>query len=188
MGPDTERLLQAARGGDRDALDAVYARHRGRLVAFVASRIRPGQAGAATAEDIVQEVHLESARRIDAFAPEGPAAFYRWLVAIARFKIQEAVRSARTRKRSAEEPLAFDPVSRGTSPSGGAMRGERAAAIAGALESLPGEQGEAVRLRYLEGLTVAEAADRLGKSPAAVKALVSRGLGALAARLSPSSV
>jgi RNA polymerase sigma-70 factor (ECF subfamily) len=63
------------------------------------------------------------------------------------------------------------------------MRGERAHRLVDALAQLPEAQAEAVRLRYLEGLTIAETAKRLEKSPAAVKALVSRGLRALASRL-----
>ncbi len=52
-----------------------------------------------------------------------------------------------------------------------------------AIAALPDRQAEAVRLRYLEGLTVAETSERLGCSNPATKALVSRGLLALSAGL-----
>jgi RNA polymerase sigma-70 factor (ECF subfamily) len=154
--------------------------HRGRLTAFVAARMPSLLARAVPPEDIVQETFLEAARRIDAFEPNGPAAFYRWLVAIARFKIAEAVRARRAKKRAMLTPMEVEPAGNQTSPSGRAIRAERAGLIANAIETLPEDQARAVRLRYLEGLTVAETADRLDRSPAAVKMLVSRGLTALA--------
>jgi RNA polymerase sigma-70 factor (ECF subfamily) len=60
------------------------------------------------------------------------------------------------------------------------MRAEGAVHLAEALARLPERQAEAVRLRYLEGMSLAETADRLACTEAAVKALVARGLSALA--------
>jgi RNA polymerase sigma-70 factor (ECF subfamily) len=180
MSSETLRLLNAAQDGDRVALDALYARHRGRLLAFVASRMAPGLRAAVTAEDIVQETHLESARKIHEFEDRGPASFYRWLVTIARFKVNEAARGRRAKKRALEAPLEHDPVGKETSPSGYALKAERAALLGSALAELPADQADAVRMRYFEGLTIAECAERLERSPAAVKGLVSRGLGTLA--------
>lgn len=177
---DTGRLLREAQGGDRDSLDALYERHRGRLLGFVRARMSPALLGTVSPEDVLQETLLESARKLGDFEDRGPASFYRWLVEIARFKVLEADRARKTRKRSLEEPMEAEPAGRETSPSGRAAKRERADLLRDALAALPGEQGEAVRLRYLEGLSIAETSDRLSKSPAAVKALVSRGLAALA--------
>ncbi|MHC4470184.1 MAG: RNA polymerase sigma factor [Planctomycetota bacterium] len=179
----TLHLIERARGGDDEALEALYARHRGRLHAFVASRLAPDVERVATPEDIVQETCLESARKIGAFEPQGPASFYRWLVGIARFKVSEAARAGRAKKRSLETPLVSEPVAAQTSPSGRVAGTERAALIRAALDAIPDSQAEAVRLRYLEGWSISECAERLECSPAAVKALVSRGLAALAAKL-----
>lgn len=176
---ETGRLLAEARDGNRASLDALYARHRARLHAFVRARMTPGLLGTVAPEDILQETLLESARKLDGFEDRGPSSFYRWLVEIARFKVMEADRSRRARKRAIQEPLAAEPPAADTSPSGRAAKRERADLLREALAALPGEQGEAVRLRYLEGLTVAETGERLGKSADAVKALVSRGLAAL---------
>jgi RNA polymerase sigma-70 factor (ECF subfamily) len=54
-----------------------------------------------------------------------------------------------------------------------------------ALLALPERQAEAVRCRYLEGLSLAETAERLECSEPAVKALVCRGLADLAGRVLP---
>ncbi len=177
---ETLRLLADARDGDRAAFDALFVRHRGRLLAYATTRLGGG-ARFTTADDIVQETHLEAARKLDGFSAQGPAAFYRWLVTIARYKIMEAQRG-----RAAGDLLA-EPAADLTSPSGRVMRGERAAGLASALEQLTAEQAEAVRMRYLEGLSVAETAQRLGKSAAAAKMLVSRGLGRLASLIAGAS-
>lgn len=184
---DTQRLLDEARAGNRGALDVLYARHHGRLIAFIRARMGGGLARCVAPEDILQETHLESARKIGEFEPRGPASFYRWLVEIARFKIAEAERAQRAHKRALETPLEDPPAASQTSPSGRAMRSERAALLLQALAALPEAQAEAVRLRYLEGLTIAETAERLARSEAAVKALVSRGLAALSQEISGST-
>ena len=183
---ETARLLESARAGDRQALDSVYARHQGRLLHFIRASMS-GLAHRVSPEDILQETLLESARKIDAFEPRGPASFYRWLVGIARFKLAEAARSQRAKKRSSEEPLDRTPAANETSPSGRAIRGEQVGHLRDALASLPQRQADAVRLRYLEALSLAESASRLGCSEAAVKALVSRGLMELARRIHEES-
>jgi RNA polymerase sigma-70 factor, ECF subfamily len=184
---ETLRLIEGARAGDRAAADALFARHRGRLLAFVRASTSPAVARAVTPEDVVQETQLEAARKIGEFTPREPSSFYRWLVEIARFKIAEAERAQRARKRALETPLDGPLADSQTSPSGRAMRAEHASLLHEALAALPDRQGEAVRLRYLEGLTIAETAARLERSEAAVKALVTRGLDALAQRIRPTS-
>lgn len=182
---DTTRLVDAACAGDREALEALYAKHAGRLVAFIRSRMSDELAQRVSPEDVAQETLLESSRKIDAFVPQGGASFYRWLVGIARNKVLEANRARLARKRSIEGPLEIDLGASQTSPSGRAMRAESAVQLHHALAALPERQAEAVRCRYLEGLSLAETAERLQCSEPAVKALVSRGLQDLAGRVLP---
>jgi RNA polymerase sigma-70 factor (ECF subfamily) len=164
-------------------MDDLFGRHHGRLLAFVRARMEPGLSRTVAAEDVVQEVHFEALRKLGEFEDRGPASFYRWLVAIARFKIAEADRARRARKRAGARPLEDEPPAHDTAPSERAMRSEGAGRIHEALEAIGSDQAEAVRLRYLEGLSVAEAAQCMGRTEDALKALVSRGLDALADRL-----
>jgi RNA polymerase sigma-70 factor (ECF subfamily) len=182
---DTQRLLRDAQGGDPLAFDALLDRHRGRLTAFVASRMNPALRGYLEPEDIVQETHVEAARKIADFVDRSPQGFYAWLVRIAAFKLKEADRRRRAKKRGRPAPLEVEPVSPQTSIAGRASRGEHALRIAAALGEIPESQAAAVRLRYLQGLSVAETAERLDTTPAAVKALVARGLARLAEGLRP---
>ena len=181
-GSETSRLIAAARDGERPALDDLYARHQGRLLNFLRATMAGGSAQGFSAEDVLQETLLEATRKIAAFEPRGRASFYRWLVGIARFKLTEAARAQRAKKR-ATSPLEEPVADTQTSPSGHMMRGERRDGLLQALADLPDRQADAVRLRYLEGLSGAEVAARLDCSESAVKALVSRGMADLATRL-----
>jgi RNA polymerase sigma-70 factor (ECF subfamily) len=183
----TTYLLGAAREGDMSAIEALFSRHRGRLLAFLQLAMSPMLARRVSHEDILQETLLEASRKLGAFEPRGPSSFYAWLVAIARFKIAEAERAMQAHKRAREEPLVADPAQSGTSPSMGAMRVERAEHLRAALARLPDAQAEALSLRYLEGLSLAEAAQRMQRSESALKALVTRAFAVLAERLDEHS-
>ena len=59
------------------------------------------------------------------------------------------------------------------------MRGELAVRIAKEVERLPDDQREAVRLRHLEGWSLAQLAQHFGRGESAVAGLIKRGLRAL---------
>ena len=180
MTSPTTFLLEAARDGDRQALDDLYARHAGRLLGFIRVSMSAPLRARMLPEDLLQETLLESTRKIDGFESQGPSSFYRWLVEIARYKLAEARRAGRAKKRALETRLKTDAAHAiSATPSLHAMAGERAAGLEEALGRLPERQAEAVRLRYLGGLSLAETAERLECTASAVKALVSRGLDTL---------
>jgi RNA polymerase sigma-70 factor (ECF subfamily) len=54
-----------------------------------------------------------------------------------------------------------------------------------ALEKMPPEQRDALRMRYIEGLPSKQIAERLGKSDGAVRVMLSRALGRLQQMLAP---
>jgi len=181
----TSFLVDAARDGDRSALTTLFTRHEGRLLAWVRATMPHPLTLRISAEDIVQETLLQAVRKVGGFQPTGDSgSFYRWLVGIARFKLMEARRAQRAAKRANERPLTGPVASSQTSPSGRVLAGERAQRLSEALATLPERQALAVRLRWLEGLSVAETAAKLECSETAVKSLVCRGMADLAGRLS----
>ena len=181
----TLTLIRRARSGSSSAFTLLFQRHRARLRALVAARMSPALRSRAEAEDIVQETYLEASKQFATFTPEVPQAFYRWLTRIAGFKLKEAERALRAKKRGMPEHLHGEPPAEQSTATGRAQRGERAVLIAEAIDRLPASQAEALRHRYLEGCSLAETAERVGRSEAAVKALVGRGLTALARSLAP---
>lgn len=84
-----------------------------------------------------------------------------------------------TCERSLEESsarLAAELEASDTSPSAHAARNERAFRLAAALENLPPDQRAAVIRHHLNGVSLAELADEMGRSKEAVAGLLHRGL------------
>ncbi len=125
------------------------------------------------AEDLVQDtliaVHTRRAS-YDATYPVLP-----WVFAIARYRLIDFARKRRIRM---TEPLdeASEIADGSASESPGAARD-----VERLLAELPVRQREAIDLVKLKGLSVAEAAERIGQSPSAVKVNIHRGLKALRA-------
>ena len=77
------------------------------------------------------------------------------------------------------DALAETLISPDSTPSRGAARKEAVAAVLASLARLTDDQHDVIRLRFLEGLPVAEVASRLDTTEDAVYALCRRGLIAL---------
>ena len=184
-------LVQRAIAGEPLALDKLLLDSYGRLAARVDQKLPADLRSLVAPEDVIQEVFTDAFRHIAAFEPRGQDAFYRWLTAIADNRITDTVRAHRAAKRGGDRAraeaagrtsiLSLLEVMAVTdrTPSRSAGGHEAAAALQVALAGLKEEYREALALRYLEGLPVAEAARRLGKTEPAVHKLCSRGLQAL---------
>src|ERR1700733_5707109 len=81
-----EVLIGRIAGGDRLAMQVLFARHHVRVYRFVLRIVR-NEAGA---EDLISEVFLDVWRQADRF--EGRSAVSTWLLAIARFKALSSMR------------------------------------------------------------------------------------------------
>lgn len=66
-----------------------------------------------------------------------------------------------------------------TTPSAAFSRDQRQLAMLAAIDTLPSDQREALRLRYLVGLPSKEIAEKLGKTDGAVRVMLSRSLAKL---------
>src|SRR4051812_45096266 len=76
---ETRDLLEQVRQGDRQALDALLARHRPALRDFVEVRLDPRVAARVDPSDVVQEAQFAAARRIDDYLQRRPMPFRLWL-------------------------------------------------------------------------------------------------------------
>src|SRR6266576_5502079 len=81
-----EVLIGRIAGGDRLAMQVLFARHHVRVYRFVLRLVR----NEATAEDLISEVFLDVWRQANRF--EGRSAVSTWLLAIARFKALSSMR------------------------------------------------------------------------------------------------
>ncbi len=193
---DADLVAQAIAGAPL-ALDRLLLAHFRRLAARVDQKLSDDLRSLISPEDIIQETFADAFRRIGAFRPDGNDAFYRWLSAIADHRVTDAVRAQNAAKRGGGRVRVQGPEAGRSSiaalidlmaaddrtPSRTARKGEAAAALHVALARLKPTYREALVLRYLEGLSVAEAAARLGKSETSVHKLCSHGLQELRASM-----
>jgi len=132
--------------------------------------------------------YVAAFRKLATFRPQdGPDPFFRWLRAIAERKLTDAIRARRAAKRgggrqqaqtersSVVGPLQLVACDLRT-PSRSVARQEAVLGIQAALERLPADYREALRLRYMEGLDVAETAERMRRGAGAVRTLCWRAL------------
>ncbi len=179
---DRDRLLTAARGGDDDALGELIENFRPLLRAEAMRTLTEVQ-GRVDASDIVQLTWWSAFRAFPKF--EGDVdAFIGWLRNIHDRNLQDAVRDQHAEKRAIRRevaPSAVLPTAPGrlTSPSQKLVRIEQKENMEACLALLPPAQKEALRLRFYDGLPIADIVERMGRSETAVAGLLKRGLSAL---------
>ena len=117
------------------------------------------------AEEVAQEVYLQAWRTAGSF-DERRASGWTWLAMMARSRALDRIRADRSYGRALErlesEPAAdFDP-NRGSEADRLAILADRSERARAALERLPREQVQALRLAFFGGLSHREIAERTG--------------------------
>ena len=187
----TTALVHAAKAGDNEQLGRLLENFRGYLFMLAHRYLSDKLKRRIDPADIVQITFLEAKQDWHQFRGTTPGECASWLRNILKNNVATAVaRHVTTQKRSLSREVSFNanhnddsgaqwigelPGST-TSPSRKAIRAESAKQLFDALHALPEAQAEAVRLRYLEGLSLGDIVDRMGKSETAVAGLLKRGL------------
>ncbi len=175
---EDQRLVEAARAGDRVAYGRLLERHQ--EVAFRAALLVTGVP--ADAEEATQDAFVKAWLALDRFRPSAP--FRPWLVQIA---LNEARNRRRGSGRRAGLALRLDaaPATVPAAPSAedeALAAGERLRLLA-ALRELREDDQLVIAARHLLGLSESETATALGVRPGTVKSRLSRALGRLRAEL-----
>jgi RNA polymerase sigma-70 factor (ECF subfamily) len=152
---------------DPQALAELYDRY-GRLVySLIVRVVRDG----AIAEDLVQETFLRVWNRVHGFDGDkgsiGP-----WLLAVARNRAIDYLRSASGRERNAVEFEETDHPALYTDMEKDILASDRARAVKAALDKLPPNHRQVIELAYFEGLTQTEMAERMSQPLGTVKTWV----------------
>ncbi|MEQ8762406.1 MAG: RNA polymerase sigma factor [Planctomycetota bacterium] len=167
--PD-EQALRLPRG-DAAAWDAFYTRSIGPLYGHVQSRLGSDRE---TTEEVVAAIFFEAARSAQRYDPK-QAPPEAWLMGIARHRIARFL-DQRRRERERSRPLQpgegvaetlADPFE-GDDPT---IARDRVAEVVAELEA---EERELLLAKYVDGLSAAELADRLGRTPTAVHSALQR--------------
>jgi RNA polymerase sigma-70 factor, ECF subfamily len=189
---ETQRLVDRACRGDRQALGELLEQYRGRLRRMVAMRLDPRLNGRVDPSDVIQDGCIDATRRLREFAVDRSAPFYIWLRFLIAQRIVDIHRQhlgAQAREAGREVSIDRGPVLEAstaalaarllgklTSPSQAAVRAERKGRLHEALDSMDPNDREILILRHYEQLTNGEAALVLGLDKSAASKRYTRAL------------
>ncbi|MBV9025159.1 MAG: sigma-70 family RNA polymerase sigma factor [Streptomycetaceae bacterium] len=174
-------LVERAQSGEAEAFGRLYDHYCDTVYRYIYYRV----GSKATAEDLTSETFLRALRRIGTFTWQGRD-FGAWLVTIARNLVADHFKSSRFRLEvTTGEMLDANEVER--SPEDAVLESLSNEALLQAVRKLNPQQQECVTLRFLQGLSVAETAQIMGKNEGAIKTLQYRAVRTLA-RLLPDDI
>lgn len=156
-----EVLIARIAGGDRLAMQVLFARHHVRVYRFVLRLVR----NEATAEDLISEVFLDIWRQAGKF--EGRAAVSTWMLGIARFKALSALR--RKPEEELDDETAAQIEDHSDDPETALAKKDKGSQLRQALNGLSNEHREIIDLVYYHEKSVEEVAAIVGIPAATVK-------------------
>lgn len=157
-------LLQAVGRGDREAFARFYDATSSRVYGAVLRVLRDR----GFSEECVQDVYLEVWQKAPTFSPAqgSPAA---WLVTMAHRRAIDRVRSEQSRT-DRESKYAMLDAATGSMDTSDRFLDRRP--VIDAMSELSGRQRECLFMAFFEGLTYAEAADRMGVPVSTMKSRI----------------
>jgi RNA polymerase sigma-70 factor (ECF subfamily) len=189
-----DQLVGRAVAGDADALSVLLDRHGPVLERKL--YISPTWRAVLEPADVMQVTYLEAFLHIGRLAEHKTERFVTWLRQIAENNVRDAIRGLEREKRpqprdrvqaaNDEDSLtSLYNVLGATSmtPSKEINRREMLVSLRAAVDSLPRSYADAIRLYDLDGLPIADVAQKLNRSPGAVHMLRARALDQLRRQL-----
>ena len=149
--PDEQLILNIA-GGDRDALSAVYLRHKGAVFGFALSMLHDRDA----AEDVMQETFLQLWNAAPSYVPRGQSPLT-WILGITK---NMALKSLRTDRRVVG---ALEDVSEPADPLDHFLAVENRIVTRAVISQLAEDERQIVVLHAVAGLKHREIAELMEK-------------------------
>ena len=164
---DDSGLVARMQRRDPQALAELYDRY-GRVTFSLILRV---VRDTGIAEDLVQEIFMRVWNRVNGFDAQkgsiGP-----WLLAVARNRAIDYLRSAVGRDRNAVEYEETDHPSLYRDMEKDILASDKARRIKSAIDKLPANYRQVIELAYFEGLSQTEMAERMGQPLGTVKTWV----------------
>jgi RNA polymerase sigma-70 factor (ECF subfamily) len=179
LGERFEEILRSAQTGDGAAFGELWRDAHPMLLRYL--RVTAGIA----AEDVASHTWIRVIESLGTFTGDEPG-FRRWLVTIARnHHLDQARRSGRRPERLVSDVVTLVDDFGQAAPDTAAVAEQRLSTDEALrlIATLPAEQAEMVLLRVVVGLSVAEVAEVVGRTPGAVRVAVHRSLRRLADQL-----
>jgi RNA polymerase sigma factor (sigma-70 family) len=157
-------LIERARGGDREALDRLFARHLKPLQRWTRGRLPQWARDLTNTDDLVQDTLLQTFKRIGDFEPRGVGALQAYLRQAVLNRLRDELRR-HSRRPDFTEFDGLEPAA-DQSPLERAIGREAVEAYEDALTRLRPEEREAIIARVEMDYTYQEMATALGKPSA----------------------
>lgn len=158
---ELRHLMTLSQKGDKRAYARLLDECQIWLRRYYARKISPS-----SLEDIVQETLISLHRKRASYDPS--RAFLPWLAAIGRYRWIDHLRKVyRSDEIGLEEELVADPQDESVTAK---------VSLDTLLAMIPEKQADAIRLVKIEGLSIAEAAEKTGQSESLVKVNIHRGI------------
>jgi RNA polymerase sigma-70 factor (ECF subfamily) len=184
--PDVDRELVArVQQGDKQAFGLLVEKYQRKLARLLQRLIRDP----AEVEDVTQEAFIRAYRALATF--RGDSAFYTWLYRIAVNTAKNHLMAARRRVSAGMDLEAAEAADDGeqlrdiNTPDSVLMSKEIAATVNAAIEELPEDLREAIRLRELDGMSYEEIAAIMDCPIGTVRSRIFRAREAISGRLRP---
>jgi RNA polymerase sigma-70 factor (ECF subfamily) len=188
---EEQQQLDLIKAGDPDALARYFDNHRNELTGFIRSITGEHLLTVVELDDLIQEVATTAITGLPT-APLDQYSPMQWLQQIARRRVADAHRfhfGAQRRDAGRQKSLhggsGGDASAMGieqwlvasmTSPSAAVSRDVRMDRMTSAISELGKEQQDAIRMRYVEGMSTKAIAEKLGKTDVATRVLLSRSM------------
>ena len=172
-------LVTRAQQGDQTAFATLYEEYSPLVYRFLRRRLDGSDE---VVEDLTEDVFVKVYEKLDRYVERG-LPFTAWLYRIAHNHLVDYLRSLPRTAAHSLDLVAEMPERHTTSEYTQVLDRQ---ALEPALARLTPEQRQAIELRFMSGMSVAEAAAGMGRSEEAVKKLQARALANLRRYLSPS--
>ena len=162
-------LVAKAQAGDTLAFAALYEQYRPLVYSFLRRRLDGSDE---VVEDLTEDVFVKLYEKLDRYVERG-LPFTAWLYRIAHNQLVDYVRTLPRHTAQSLDVVADVPEHQASSEYRSVLDRQT---LEPALARLTAEQRQAVELRFLQGMSVAETATAMGRSEEAVKKLQARAL------------
>ncbi|HMO57965.1 MAG TPA: sigma-70 family RNA polymerase sigma factor [Roseiflexaceae bacterium] len=165
-------MIERARALEAEALNELYRRYADAVFRYIFYRIND----TAAAEDLTGDVFVKAIEGLPSYQVTGKP-FEAWLYSIAHARVIDYYRRQQVRRTTPlNEALAAGD---GTNPDTLVVQRDDVRRVQAALKQITEEQQQVVLLRFINGHSLLEVAEILGRSEGAIKALQHRALAAL---------
>lgn len=162
-----QKIVQRCQSGDQEAFEELIHAYYSYVLSFLIKA--SGQKE--LAEDLTQDTFLKMIQNIDKFEISGKARFGTWLITIAKNTYLDHLRCTRYPSEDIDELQ----IAAKQSVSDTVIHNCQFEELMKMIETLPPEQGIAIKLKYLEDMTLNEIAERFSVPSKTIKSRIHDG-------------